>query len=316
MRDVATADGTRPLTHADAVAVAAAHHYVFRAPGNIDPDALAPITPADLAASVTDPKVRDHAVSFLCVMATVDATIDAEKIAVVAKYATALERHPDEVHQLTEAAAGKLQEVVADMARRNLLSVTGHEVGGDWNKWFTPYGDAPEPDLSARYAALERLPAGTFGRAFADFYTTNGFPFPGERASFNERFATPHDTSHLLSGYSTSPQGELLVSTFTAGMHPHEPVSGHILPVIFSWHIGVHIVDIAGDFKGALDPEKFWAAWTRGSALVVDVFDDAWDFWSHVERPLDELREAYEVPPLLPALAADDRTPSWYHPTA
>jgi hypothetical protein len=316
MRDVATAAGTRPLTHDDAVAVAAAHHYVFRAPGSINPAAIPPIAPADLAAAVTEPTVRDHAVSFLCVMATVDASIDATKIAVVARYANALDRDPDEVHQLTDSAAGKLQEVVADMARKNLLSVTGHEVGGDWNKWLVPYAETRDPDLSARYAALRTLPPGSFGRTFAEFYATNGFAFPGEAAGLNARFATPHDSTHILSGYSTSPQGELLVSSFTAGMHPHEPVCGHILPVIFTFHIGVHITNVAGDFKGALDPEKFWAAWTRGSALVVDVFDDAWDFWSHVDRPLEDMRAEYEVPPLLAALAADDRTPSWYHPTA
>ena len=38
--------------------------------------------------------------------------------------------------------------------------------------------------------------------------------------------------AHVLSGYDTSLQGELLVSTFTAGMHPDEPITGHILPVI------------------------------------------------------------------------------------
>jgi hypothetical protein len=278
--------------------------------------ALPPITADALATALTDPKVRDHAVSFLCVMATVDAAIDPAKIAVVNRYAQALDRDPDEVRQLAEAAAGKLKEVVADMARQNLLSVTGHEVPGDWNAWLVPYADSPDPPLSARYAALRDLEPGTFGRTFAEFYVANGFAFPGEKTGLNARFATPHDSTHILSGYSTSPQGELLVSSFTAGMHPHEPVSGHILPVIFTFHIGVHITDVAGDFKGALDPEKFWAAWTRGSALVVDVFDDAWDFWALTERPLAELREEYEVPPLLPALAADDRTPPWYHPTA
>ena len=64
----------------------------------------------------------------------------------------------------------------------------------------------------------------------------------------------------ILSGYDTSPQGELLVSTFTAGMHPHEPMSGHILPVIMSWHMGIELVHLAGSSTGQLDPEKFWCA--------------------------------------------------------
>jgi hypothetical protein len=316
MRDVATANGAQPLTDADRAAVAAAHHYVFRAPGEVDVAGLAPITPAELARRVTDARLRDHTMGFLSVMATVDATIDADKIAVVSAFADALDSDPEEVRQLAAAASGKLQWVMADMMRQNLLSITGHEVADDPNHWFMPYDDAPDPALAQRYAALSELPEGTFGRTFADFYTTQGFPFAGSPKALNEQFATSHDSAHVLSGYSTSPQGELLVSTFTAGMHPHEPISGHILPVIFSWHIGVHIVDVAGSFKGALDPEKFWVAWTRGSAVCTDTFDPSWDFWAEVETPLGELRGRYEVPPLDPTHAAEDRTPDWYHPTA
>jgi hypothetical protein len=120
----------------------------------------------------------------------------------------------------------------------------------------------------------------------------------------------------VLSGYDTTPQGELLVSTFTAGMHPHEPMSGHILPVIMTWHMGVELVHFAGKFSGALDPEKFWVAWDRGSDVTTDVFASGWDFWGAVERPLEELRTAYAVPPLDPRHAAHGDVPDWYRPSA
>ena len=123
----------------------------------------------------------------------------------------------------------------------------------------------PDPELVVRHEALGDLPVGTFGRTFFDFYWQNGFAFAGDPAGVNVEFATPHDSTHVLSGYDTTPQGELLVSTFTAGMHPHEPMSGHILPVIMTWHLGVELVQFAGKFSGALDPEKFWVAWDRGS---------------------------------------------------
>jgi hypothetical protein len=51
-----------------------------------------------------------------------------------------------------------------------------------------------------------------------------------EPEALHEAFTCPHDSTHLLSGYSTRPQGELLVSTFTAGMHPLEPMSGTSFP--------------------------------------------------------------------------------------
>lgn len=66
------------------------------------------------------------------------------------------------------------------------------------------------------------------------------------------------------------------MSTFTAGMYPHEPMSGHILPVITSWHLGIELVHLAGATTGQLDPVKFWVAWERGAELTSDVFADAW----------------------------------------
>jgi hypothetical protein len=120
----------------------------------------------------------------------------------------------------------------------------------------------------------------------------------------------------VLSGYDTTPQGELLVSTFTAGMHPHEPMSGHILPVIMTWHLGVELVEFAGKFSGALDPEKFWIAWDRGSDVTFDVFAPGWDFWAQVERPLEEVRAEYAVPALDPRYAAHGDVPDWYRPSA
>ncbi len=316
MKDVATARGAVDLADTDRAALIAAHHYVFRRGDSLDVDDLSAIDGTELAASVVRPRLRSHAVSFCCVMATVDGTIDDSKIGVVVDQAAALGVEAEPVRQLAEAAKGHLDWVMADMTRQNMLSITHHEWSGDVNRWLMPYDDAPDPQLAARYEALAEHGPGTLGRTFHEFYTDNGFPFAGQPGGLNEAFATPHDTTHVLSGYSTTPQGELLVSTFTAGMHPEEPVAGHILPVIFSWHIGVHINDVAGDFTGALQPEKFWVAWTRGSALTTDTFATSWDFWSNVDEHVDTLRARYEVPPLDPEMAADDEPPSWFTPMA
>ncbi len=137
-----------------------------------------------------------------------------------------------------------------------------------------------------------------WGHAFWHHYSSHGFAFPGEPDALNASFAVPHDTTHLLSGYDTTYRGEILVSTFTAGMHPDQPMAGHILPVIFSWHLGVELVPAAGAHRGALDVERFWEAWARGSHVRTDVFDTAWDFWALIDQPLADLRDAYAIPPL------------------
>jgi hypothetical protein len=316
MKHVATAGGARELTDADRVALSAAHHVVFRGTGELDPDALPDIGPAALADAVTDPADREHCAAFLAVMATVDGVVDGARIASASEYTTALGLDEPYLHDLTGLAHRKLAEVRADIGRRNVRSFTGRDLDEGIDEWLNVYRDHPDPDLHARYEALASCPPESFGRAFVEFYAGNEFAFPGTPTSANEEFTTPHDSAHVLSGYDASQQGELLVSTFTAGMHPDDAVTAHILPVIISWHLGVALADFAGAATGSLDPRKFWVAWDRGDQLTGDTLAREWDFWAHVGSPLDDVRDAMGVPPLDPADAADGKYPDWYEPTA
>lgn len=316
MRDVATARSTQRLTDADRSSLIAASTYVFRRVEPLDPDGLATIEPSALRDTLDDADLANHAVQFLTVMATIDGDVDARKIHDVLRVAAVLGVHEDYVRQLGALARGNLRWLVADVQRQNLLSITGKHLRVDEDEWILPYKAHPDPALVARHERLGALPAGTFGQAFHEFYKRNGFAFAGDPNSVNAAFATPHDSAHVLSGYDTSPQGELLVSTFTAGMHRFEPMSGHILPVIMTWHMGIELVKFAGKFTGGLDPEKFFVAWTRGSELTTDTFAPGWDFWREAERPLDDVRADHHVPPLEARFAASGDYPSWYTPSA
>jgi len=317
MRRVATAGGTEPLTEADRHALSAFHRFILRRADALDVDALPAPTAAAVSAAISGADDRDHVVQFLIVMALVNGTIDTAKIAQVDAFAQALGVREDAVRQLAEVGRGHLAWVRADVARQNLKSITGHDVHDSIDQWILPYKEGhADPALAARYRALGNLPEGTLGRTFFEFYRDNGFAFAGEPSGLNQRFASPHDSTHILSGYDTSPQGELLVSTFTAGMHPREPMSGHILPVILSWHVGIELAKLPGEVKGQLDPVKFWKAWERGSQMAVDVFADAWSLWDTAPEPLAALRERYRVPPLAPEYAAGGQIPAWYRPVA
>ncbi len=314
MADVGRAAGGS-LTDVDVATLKGAARFVFRLPEELDADRLRPISADELVTTLDRADLADHAAQFLAVMAVVDGTIDEEKIARVLADAVTLGVTADYLRELAEAARHELQQVAACMRRLNQVSITGRPPTDDYMGWIMPYRDGnDDPGLVSRFGELASLAPGTFGRGFAEFYRVNGFAYPGDAAAPTIDFAVPHDSAHVLSGYSTTPQGELLVSTFTAGMHPEQPVAGHILPVIFSWHMGIELTRFAGSTTGALQPEKFWAAWSRGAQTTVDTFSRRWDFWAAAERPLDELREEWAVPALDPRLAAEDTPPAWYHP--
>jgi hypothetical protein len=296
MRAVAETGGA--ASKDDRLALASADRYIF---GHDEPfvfNAIMAVTPAALATALAGSNLGEDALKFLTVMAFVDGSLDKAKIASVLRYATALgieERYLDEIK---EAAQGRLQEVLADMTRCNMESITGRPwSGGNVNQWLLPYGGGAADSALARcFETLGRLTGDTFGHSFWAHFKENGYAFPGDPKALNAAFSVPHDCVHVLTGYDTEPRGELLASTFTAGMHPNYPMAGHVLPVIFSWHLKVQINEVARESGGALDPQEFWHAWAAGTAATVDTFAPDWDFWSYVEQPLAVLRERWTIP--------------------
>ena len=298
---VASVRGRDQVTKADKASIAAVSRYMFRQEAPLDLDRLAPVTPAALAPALGKPELAAYALQLLAVMALVDGVLDGEKIAAVAGYAQALGIEEAYLAELTQAAAGHLRWALMDMTRKNIESIIDKPWAedGDAMGFFLPYRNgATDPALAARYEELGKRPEGSFGRAFLDFYKQNGYLFPGEEDALNALFATPHDSTHVVSGYDTTAPGEVLVSTFTAAMHRKWPMAGHILPVIFSWHLGIKINDVAKSTTGSLDPEKFWRAWSRGAAVDIDLFDSGWDFWSWTGESLEALRRRHGVTPL------------------
>ena len=298
MHQVATANGTVLLTDVDRTTIQAAYRYVFQGIEKIEIDQLEDISPDELSRALHEQEVAHWALRFLAVIALVDGLIDEKKIAIVLEFASAFSIHEDYLQELSEAAQDHMQWIIADMNRHNIRSVFGMKWHHDVTSLLLPYqGTQADPELVARYEALGHLPNGSFGKAFWNLYKNNRYTFPGDEHALNEAFATPHDSAHVLSGYDTTPRGEILVSTFTAGMHPNKPMAGHILPAIFSWHLGVEFNPVAKSMTGQLDPEHFWEAWVRGSELTVDTFAPGWNIWTIAEDSVADVRRQYHVPP-------------------
>lgn len=305
MYAVSLADGNAASAADQAAITGAAVHVLSTQPPDLQD--LQIIAPVQLASTLPGESLRRYALEMISVMAFIEGAIDTKKLDAVLAFASALGVDDDYVKDLSETAAQHISWLVADMNRENLQSVRGMDPNLPVPPQFLPYDANPDPQLAQRFHALGELDPKTFGRAFYDHYTVNKYAFPGEKGALSAYFALPHDSAHLLSGYSTSFQGEILVSTFTAAMHRSEGMGGHILPVIYSWHMGIQFNPVAVARHGHLDPEKFWRAWERGRAMEFDTFGPEFDFWALTGVPLQEVRDGYGIPPLDAAHEADGK---------
>jgi hypothetical protein len=296
MRAVAETGGA--ASDADHRTLVAAARFIFGQQAPANPDGIALVTPEALRTALAGTDLADNAIRFITVMAFIDGVLDKAKIAAVLAYAGVLGIHERYLDEIADAARDRLQEALADMTRSNMESITGAKwAGGDVNRWLLPYrGEAADPALAARFAALGGLPPDSFGHVLWQHFRDNAYAFPGEPDGLNAAFSLPHDSVHVLTGYNTKARGEILTSTFTAAMHRSYPMAGHVLPVILSWHIGQQINAVAGKASGALDPEEFWRAWAAGAAMSGDTFARNWDFWSVADVPLAALRERCSLP--------------------
>jgi hypothetical protein len=287
--------------------VVAAGRLLFTPSVDVTPADLPRIEPQDLARTVGgDPDLAEHAAALIACASLADGQIDSARLRRVVEYAHAMHVREGWVRELLQVARGHLAWAMADMTRRNISTFPGWANPDDTLKPMQPDEAQTDDDkrLAERFLALEQLPKNTYGHQFWAHFRKHGFAFPGEKHAFTSFFAVPHDGLHVLTGYSTSIQGELLVSTFTGAMHRRDGLRAHILPVIFEWHVG-HEVNGIGEQQGALDPTKFLIAWQRGEATATDVLSADWDFFAAAERDLEELRWTYGIPPLLPADAAE-----------
>jgi hypothetical protein len=308
MLQVALTHGEEGVSKADTATIDAAATIVLGLSGR-PIGALEPYPPDALALALGgDQQDGTQAVRMLAVMSLVDGRIDAQKIALLQAYADALGVHEAYLTVLAESVAGEISAASVCMMRKNAETFPGLNLEGfdvDRIAPFLPYRDGHgDPELVIRYEALSELDADTFGHAFWQHFKHNRFAFPGDPNGLAEAFTTRHDSSHVLSGYSTSTAGELLVSTFIGAMHPDHPMAAEVLPALYSYHLGIAMNDIASVRTQAFEPQSFWTAWNRGAATTTDVFDPTWEFWAATVIPLEQLRRAYNVLPADPALMA------------
>ncbi len=264
--------------------------------------------PDDLAQRIEDPGFRRQTVRQLAILSLVDGTIRREKIEVVAEAARRLGVAEFGLDVLVRLGRGQRSGHVFPFMRRlvaHYWSFDGQATMRDWlgmawtaMPWFPGLGRYLGRDvLLERYRALGALPEESFGRAVHRYYTTHGFPMPGEPKSLPEGWAR-HEIYHVLSGYATNLQGEMLLAGFIAG-NTDELCLDIVLPALVQMHAGVKFVP-GPVSRNKLQPDPFFRAMARGAAMEIDLLK-GWRIWEEAALPLEQVRQRYGIPPLTPS---------------
>ena len=294
-----------PIGPAQRAMMQASHKMILHIEADID--ALPPIEPAELAASFpASEALRRQFTNGMMVIALADGPPQSESIARVAAFTKALGISEPVLDDLRLIAEGHMLVAKLDFLRRGHIA----DIFKDQMVLRGPLGFAKsvlsmrgvieEPELAARYRAWEKLPEGTLGRELIDFYNKHGFAVPGERGGFPEA-GLYHDFCHLLGGYSTEPEGEIQVASFTAGFKKERPFYVALFAVlIFSSGVQMRPTNepfvVVAELAKPGVAELMLAAIESGSKLNMDL-TDKWDYWAWIHMPIEEVRRKMNILP-------------------
>ncbi|MCB9704887.1 MAG: hypothetical protein H6711_23630 [Myxococcales bacterium] len=258
------------------------------------------ITPIELACGIQDRQLRLQLVGAMLVMTMADGEVVPAEAEIVAAFAEALEVEDASVTNLERIAAHRYRIARMDILRRQWAALKIRDLAADeglgvyWRALLGLFRRYEDPAVAAYYRAFAELPPGSLGRAYYDFTVGNGFAFPGERGALPEVMVF-HDMTHVLSGYATTPEEEILVAAFTAGYVRREPLD-MLMFVLPMYQLGLEVAPLNEPQFDHLNPSRLIPALRRGAAMSINL-NEEWDYRGVVGEPVEALRERYNILP-------------------
>jgi hypothetical protein len=267
---------------------------------------LAPITPAELAAALSDEDLRRRVVHGMVTLEIIDNPLPKEVAQRVADFAAALHVDDQMLTVAKDYADGAL-DLARDDYVRNSYPLGYYASHPDEDPIL--HRSAPgmltdtkaDPALAARWEALEHCPSGSLGRAVWDFYQMRGFTFPGTPGAVDPLLAQ-HDWVHCLADYGTTALGEVEVFSFIAASIPDPSGFSYLVVILGLFETGNFAVvpGVATADPGHLEtpdgPTRLADAIRRGVHMDLDVMGGV-DWFTHADQPIDEVRAQLGVLP-------------------
>ena len=270
---------------------------------------IEPWAPEDVRAALPTPATRDELAHVVVALELMMHPLPVELERHVERYLVGVGVHAPYVSVLRDTAAHHVVRLHADLVRNSYY--TEQTIKGMFSGRFQElvrsklsyYSIAKDDRLAAKWRALADCPEGSWGRGVADFYRVHGFAFPGEHSGIYEIGAL-HDWVHVIADYGTDAEGEIDVFAFIAATMSDQR---GFLQFIFTLAlfqngsidtVGGRKVAIARadvlDGPGATD--RLADALFRATRCTADVMGGV-DHFALADRPIDELREEWQIPP-------------------
>jgi hypothetical protein len=295
LKTIALADGELHRTEREVITAAQA---VFGDQTNLD--ALEPITPEELAAGIVSPATRFQLVGGMIVTCMADGEVNPKETECLRRFADALAIDDGAIGQLEHIAQGQYLRARLDILRRfwavkKLRDLAKEEgVGVYFKAALGLLGVREDTKTIETYKGFANRPPGSLGRAYYDYVVRNGFQWPGEKGA-PPGIIIYHDFAHVLSGYDTTAEDEILVVGFSAGFASYELLSIFTF-VLSQFQLGLQTAPFVPPSTMKLDPARFMAALQRGAAMNINL-NEGWDYWEVLDEQVEDLRERYNILP-------------------
>ena len=199
---------------------------------------------------------------------------------------------------------------------------TARSLAGAWEV------DAADPELAARWAALESLPEGSLGRGVWQLYAARGFVYPGLPGSAPVLLAQ-HDWVHVLADFGTTVESELevfaLISRASDDMRAFSLLAmvvslfetGYLRSGAGLFESDVGHISGGNQCKGTCMATRVGDAMTRGAwcrdtvAGTPDVDFLRVDWFDLAALPVEDVRARFDLRPRSAAAVAAGSVTAW-----
>ena len=178
---------------------------------------------------------------------------------------------------------------------------TGKPLAGAWAE------NPNDPELAARWMALEHCRPNTLGRKVWEFYQARGFHWPGTKDSAPPLLAQ-HDWLHVLADYGSTVECEVEVFSFIARAND-DPQAFSLQAMVLSLFETGYLIAGAGIFD--LDTGHLSRTSEHADRMATRLADAMYrgarcactgdllkvDWFSYADRPLEDVRREFGVIP-------------------